>query len=200
MTTLVTIAPGHQLAPAPAASYARMCTAYGGTIPVTSAWRSTAEQEALRAAYMAGTAPFALPAGTSVHELGAALDVGKAARLWMSLHAADHGWVRTNPAEWWHYEYRAARDQHLTDAPATSAPPRPHPPSQEDDMKDSVIALYVLLLGRMPDATGLADALVDLAVGKRTITDIEASIRGSDEYKALDPDERVRKRLALSIW
>lgn len=112
--------------------------------------------------------------------------------------------------------FMAARGVHLdaqtVDAPVAVTPPPPAPvvvppaptpltPSEEDEMtKDYIIAVYVLLLGRMPDATGLADALYNVAVGRWTLADVEANVRGSQEFQALDPEVRVQRRQALSIW
>ena len=80
-------------------------------------------------------------------------------------------------------------------------PPVPLTPTvQEDDMKDYIIALYVNLLGRMPDATGLAGYLVDIGTGVETLASVELKIRRSDEFVNLDPNTRVTKRLALPIW
>ncbi len=71
----------------------------------------------------------------------------------------------------------------------------------EDDMKDYVISLYVLLLGRMPDPTGLADDLYQLITGKKTLADIENDLRGSQEFQTLTPDDRTAKRNTLTaIW
>lgn len=205
---LVTLPDGHLLAAAPAASYTRMSAAYGSPLPVRSAYRTPAEQDALYYGWvhhLPGYA-FALPAGTSVHELGYAVDFVDTVWLWLTLHAGPYGWYRTNPGEQWHYEYAASRDAHLTDAvvaptPLTPVPPAPpHPIALEDDMKDYVIALYVNLLGRMPDATGLSGWLVDIGTGVETLASVELKLRGSDEYQKLDPTVRVQQRQALPIW
>jgi hypothetical protein len=114
---LVTIATGARLAPAPAASYARMCAGYGAVIPVTVAYRDGAAQRVLYEGWLAhlpGFA-FALPPGQSVHELGYAIDFGPGARAWLEVHAGAYGWICTNPGEWWHREYQIQVDTHLTD-------------------------------------------------------------------------------------
>lgn len=138
---LVTIAPGHQLAPLPAASALRMFAA-GCPRVITSSWRSSAHQAELRALYLAGRGAFALPPGKSLHERGYAVDWKQAAATWVRAHP-EHGWRFTNPDEWWHAEYVMALDRHAGEtvpprpaaAPAAPAvvlpPPRPH---QEDDM------------------------------------------------------------------
>lgn len=114
--------------------------------------------------------------------------------------------------------FMAARGVHLdaqaVDAPVAQAPAPPpapvvtapapltpqHSTSQEDDMKDAVIALYVLALGRMPDPTGLADALVDLQLGRRTFEQVCAAVYGSAEFANLDAEVRRQRREALPIW
>lgn len=129
--------------PGAAASYRRMSALYGSPLPVTSGRRTRAEQADLRAKYLAGRGAFALPAGTSVHELGLAVDFGAAAYAWLQRCAAAHGWVRTNLNERWHYEYRAALDEYLHDpAPAPAAATQ-----MEDEMpwffrrKDGAVAM-----------------------------------------------------------
>lgn len=150
---LVTIATGHQLAPGPAASYARMCAAARATLPVTSAYRSTERQAELHAGWvkrLPGYA-FALPPGSSLHERGAAVDFAAGAYSWLEQHATAHGWRRTNPLERWHYEYDPTRDRHLADTPPPPAPPAPAappPPQEDDDMRGLIEALYRVGLGR----------------------------------------------------
>lgn len=206
--TLVTLPDGHQLDAGAAASYLRMSAARGHLLAITSAYRSTTEQAALYAGWIARRPGynFALPPGSSVHELGRAGDFGDVEYPWLEAHAGEFGWHRTNANERWHYEYDLTRDRHLADvgpAPLPPAPAAPAPqldPSPEDTMKDYVIALYVNLLGRMPDATGLSGYLVDIGTGVETLASVELKIRGSDEYQKLDPAVRVQKRTALPIW
>lgn len=116
---LVTIAPGHQLAPGPAASALRMFAA-GCPAAITSSYRSTAEQQQLREAHLAGNGAFALPPGSSKHERGEAVDWKATAAAWVREHP-EHGWRFTNPDEWWHTDYLAALDQHAHDL----TPPAP---------------------------------------------------------------------------
>lgn len=130
MTAVVLVAPGHHLAPAPAASYARQ-RAEGCPAGITSAWRSSDEQAALRAKYLADPVnnAFAQPPGKSRHEAGYALDLQAAAAAWVRAHP-EHGWRFTDPNEWWHAEYFAALDQRLTSlTPLTPITP----PKEEDD-------------------------------------------------------------------
>lgn len=114
--SLTVIATGHQLATPAAASYARLTALFGGKIPIPlplGAFRSFAQQKKLHDDFLAGTGNFALPPGSSQHELGLAMDVGPPARTWMKKNAGVHGWRRTNPKEKWHFEYSAARDQFI---------------------------------------------------------------------------------------
>lgn len=149
---LVTVAPGHQLAPGPAVSYARMRAA-GCPEGIAEAWRSTATQAIRRADYLAGRGAFALPPGRSRHELGEALDLPRAAAAWVRANPA-HGWRFTNGKEWWHVEYVAALDRHRDDpapppqAPAPTVDVAPADPFEEDEMERLIEALYETLLGR----------------------------------------------------
>lgn len=128
MTDLVTIAPGHQLAPAPAASALRMFAA-GCPASITSSYRSSARQAELRALYLAGKGAFALPPGSSLHERGEAVDWKRDAAEWVRDHP-EYGWRFTNPDEWWHTDYILALDRTLH----TLTPPTPITPTWEDDM------------------------------------------------------------------
>ena len=125
--TLVTIAPGHQLDAAAAASYARMRAA-GCPAGITSSYRSSAEQQHLRDLWEADPVAnaYAAPPGTSDHETGQALDLWWDAAQWVRAHP-DHGWRFTDPTEWWHAAYRIALDQHLAEgtrpAPLTRTQP-----------------------------------------------------------------------------
>lgn len=163
-----------------------------------SGYRTRAQQEAEVARARAGLTPSAARVGGSFHGEGVAADADEPARSWLRANGAAYGVVLdTVPREPWHVLIDPARADRTPPAPTRVLEPAP---TQEDDMKDAIIALYVLALGRMPDATGLADALVDIATGKRTFLDVEAAVYGSDEFKSLDPEERVRRRLALPIW
>lgn len=139
MVTLVTIAPGHSLAPAPAASYARM-RALGCPAGITSSWRSPARQAYLYDGWvrrLPGFA-FALPPGSSQHERGYALDLKWDAAAWVRAHP-EHGWRFTNRSEWWHVDYFLVTDVADIPTPVASggvAPlPEPLEPLEpEEDM------------------------------------------------------------------
>lgn len=126
---LVTIAPGHFLAPAPAASYARMRAA-GCPAGVTSSWRSPVLQAYLYDGWVRRLPGFnyALPPGSSWHETGHALDLHQAAAQWVRAHP-EHGWRFTNRSEWWHVDYFAGLDRHRDTTPSPTPEPTP-----EDDM------------------------------------------------------------------
>lgn len=121
---LVDIGDGHHLAPGPAASYLA-ARAAGCPAGITSSTRTTAEQAALRAAWEADPVhnAFALPAGQSKHEKGDALDLKPAAAAWMRAHP-EYGWRFTNPDEWWHAEWFAAKDTVTGGLPAPLTPRR----------------------------------------------------------------------------
>lgn len=150
MTILRALSNGGKLATAAALSFERMSAEYGRPIPTSSTTRTFAEQSALYRGwiYRLPGYNYALPPGTSVHERGYAIDVAAAARLWMGIHAAEHGWYRTNPAEWWHYEYAAARDTRALDRPAPLTPITPPPVPKDDAMLPFIAALYRAYLDR----------------------------------------------------
>jgi hypothetical protein len=106
-----TIAKGHWLAAAPAASYKRMRAA-GCPAGITDAGRTYAEQAELYRRYLAGqlVATAARP-GTSKHEKGNALDLPEPARAWVREHGAAYGWIKDRVSrEKWHMEYDPSRD------------------------------------------------------------------------------------------
>lgn len=91
---------------------------------VTSAGRTTAEQAALYERYQRDLATGRKPPRKASapgskwdrHTKGLALDLPEHARSWMRAHGASFGWVADLvPAEPWHFEYRAALDQHKGD-------------------------------------------------------------------------------------
>ena len=183
---LTTIATGHLLDAPAAASYARMCAAYGAVIPVTSAYRDPKEQAKLRALYLAGEWPaYVAPVETSDHPKGLAVDFAAAARLWLALRAAEHGWVATDPTEWWHRVYFPARDRHLTDpVPPTTAPTHGGflmalTDSQQLDLLNAVGRLEALL-GAAGVTTGkidmIAQAVVDIRGGVAGLPDLLATL------------------------
>jgi hypothetical protein len=188
--TLVTLPDGHQLDAGAAASYLRMSGAYGSLLPVTSAYRSTTEQARLRAGWLAHLPGFnfALPAGSSVHELGRAVDFGQGAYGWLEVYAGLFGWHRTNPAERWHYEYDLTRDRHLADVGPAPRPPAPAAPAvttpnpfTEDTMDRLVIALFRTLLGRAPSDVEVDSFLTQAAANSWTPEQVYAQVYGSAE-------------------
>jgi hypothetical protein len=109
-----TIAKGHWLDAAPAASYKRARKA-GLPAGITDAGRTNAEQWVLWRLFKAGklAATAAYP-GTSKHEKGNALDLPGAAREWLRAHG-DYGFVKDRVRnEPWHFEYDASRDLFAT--------------------------------------------------------------------------------------
>lgn len=146
---LVTIAPGHQLAPAPATAYLRALAA-GCPAGITSSYRDPQRQARMRADYLAARArgekvAFVAAVEDSEHVTGYALDLPAAPRAWMRAHP-EYGFVFTDPTEAWHVAYRAARDQHLTDG-ITAPTPLTRTTEEDDDMK-AIIATY-------PGSTGI---------------------------------------------
>lgn len=72
----------------------------------SSAYRTTAQQQALYDAYLAGTGAPANPPGTSSHELGIAVDLADPSmRSVVDQIGTYYGWAGTIPAEWWHVAY-----------------------------------------------------------------------------------------------
>ncbi len=72
----------------------------------SSAYRTTAQQQELYDAYLAGTGAPANPPGTSSHELGIAVDLADPSmRSVVDQIGAYYGWAGTIPAEWWHVAY-----------------------------------------------------------------------------------------------
>lgn len=142
MTELVQIAPGHYLAPAPAASYAR-ARAAGMPAGITSSYRDPVRQAAMRAeydvelaAYRAGRGDkptFVAKVEDSEHVTGNALDLPLAPRLWMREHP-EHGFVFTDKSEAWHVAYRLDRDRLRLSAPDPITPAAPAAEQKDDDM------------------------------------------------------------------
>ena len=82
---------------------------------VTSGWRSREHQERLFREAVAkygspeAAARWVATPGTSPHEKGAAVDLGRAdATSWLAEHGAAYGLCQTYRNEPWHYELRAA--------------------------------------------------------------------------------------------
>lgn len=145
MTTRCEIAPGHWLAPGPAASWGRMRAAGMPAGGITEAGRTRARQEYLYGEYLAGRLlAYAARPGESLHETGHAIDIAtsSAAQAWLIAHGAEHGWYRpllhARKPEPWHWEYSAARDRHLLDGidPLT--------PLEDTDMDRVIAALAAL--------------------------------------------------------
>lgn len=102
---------GHWLDAGAAASFFRVCAAIGRRLDVNEAGRTYEQQAKFRWEYEnVPGAPFALPAGTSIHEFGRAIDTDDRFIELMR----DHGWIRTALArnEPWHFEYFIEHDNH----------------------------------------------------------------------------------------
>lgn len=116
---VVSIGSGHKLRADAAASYQRMRAA-GMPAGVTSSYRTPAEQQALRDAWVAhvnGTGPqanYALPPDESDHVRGTALDLPWGARVWVEQHGQAHGWHGVTN-EKWHKAYNPTTDTHQED-------------------------------------------------------------------------------------
>ncbi len=122
--TIVSIGGGKSLESNAAASFARILVVRPGMLArVNSAYRSDAEQAALRHAWEVDhSKPYASKPGASKHNQGLALDIdaspANADHQWMVDHGREYGWVR--PDGWqkasvpepWHFEYRPELDQH----------------------------------------------------------------------------------------
>lgn len=84
----------------------------GRPLDINEAGRTWAQQNKFRQDYLNGVpgAAFALPAGTSIHEQGRAIDTDDRFIAIMN----DHGWFQTALArsEPWHFEYDYNRDNH----------------------------------------------------------------------------------------
>ncbi|MDR7254793.1 D-alanyl-D-alanine dipeptidase [Nocardioides sp. BE266] len=106
--------------------------AEGVGIVVNSGWRSQAYQQRLFDEAVAehgsesAAAEWVARPGTSVHEAGAAVDVGPLdATLWLADHGADYGLCRVYDNEPWHFELVA--DAVDDGCPATYADPADDP-------------------------------------------------------------------------
>lgn len=112
------------LAPAAAASYARMLRAGMPQVGYVNSYRSYAEQERLYKLYLAGKGNLAAKPGKSRHNFGDAMDIstGSAQQRWLAegdrydkvgsgkTRANGFGWVRDVPSEPWHFRYVASKD------------------------------------------------------------------------------------------
>lgn len=206
---LVDIAPGHELAPDPAASALRMFHA-GCPASITSSFRSRARQHELHARFLAGQGAFALPPGHSLHERGQAVDWQRPAATWIRAHP-ECGWRFTNPDEWWHTDYVPALDRTVGDpvpaalalAPAP-APPAPAPVTswEDDTAMDYLKAIYLEKTGRLPDPIGAMNYLVAVATGELTWAQVAAQIESSPEsaaFAALGSEQaRDERRIAAA--
>jgi len=117
---LTDIGRGFRLDQPAAESFARILAIRPGMLAlINSAYRSYAEQLKFYTAWIVYRQVFALKPGTSVHNQGRALDIDSspatADHAWMVARGREYGWIRTNPAEPWHFEYVAALDQHRGD-------------------------------------------------------------------------------------
>jgi len=169
MPTVTTIALGHWLDTAAAASYLRMRAA-GCPAGITDAGRTHAEQIALflsryTTSYLRssrrdrrswqgrtywrlkGVASAATP-GESNHETGTALDLPDAPEAWVRANGAPYGWIADRVAgEGWHVEYIASRDQHVP-APEPVAPALVPNLTATTAQEDDMIALIQLMFHR----------------------------------------------------
>ncbi|MEZ3156848.1 hypothetical protein AB1K56_07935 [Microbacterium sp. BWR-S6Y] len=132
-----------RLAPAPAASLARVDaafrSAFGRAADINEAWRSPADADENYRKYIAWLngagpwAPIALPGDKSVHCFGFAVDTDDTTDAQMRIWN-EHGWYWTvyrngQLAERWHLEYFPDRDKHRNDP----APGRPAAVTSEED-------------------------------------------------------------------
>jgi hypothetical protein len=111
------------LAPAPAASIARVDRALGHPQPINSAGRSDADQQDLIDRYNRGEPGIYQPAavGTSPHNRGVAIDIPNPREAEPLLN--EHGWWRPLPkSDPVHFLYSASRDQHIHDLDPTPIP------------------------------------------------------------------------------
>ena len=84
-------------------------TAAGRDLPVTSGYRTYAEQAALYQDYLNGTGNLAAPPGHSTHGLGLSADINvtdPATLRWLHAHAKTYGFVNDVPSEAWHWTWR----------------------------------------------------------------------------------------------
>jgi hypothetical protein len=158
--------------------------------------------------------PSAAVPGTSNHGWARALDLGSGVNdsltsdehLWMRRNGSTYGWehpawahdhVSSNGTdEPWHFEAsgvvttvaaETATPRPIPTAPTPPTPPAPLTPtatSQEDDMKDILIALYLKTTGRMPDPVGASAYISAVARGELTWEQVHARLEASEESKA----------------
>lgn len=107
---LIAIRSGGRLEQKAAASWERACNAAGRILRVTSAYRTPEHQLVLYTNWI-NRVPgynFATPPAVSAHPKGIAVDTPE--YEWMEKNARAFGWIRTDPNERWHYEYRENLD------------------------------------------------------------------------------------------
>lgn len=123
---------------AAAVSLWRLDARIGRLWQISEAGRTWAQQNVFRQAYLRGEpgAAFALPAGTSIHEQGRAIDTNDRI-VWL---INENGWFQTALArgEPWHFEYDWTRDQHYYEGvPAgDSATPFEITPEAPDEQEE----------------------------------------------------------------
>jgi len=157
--TIVNIGAGQSLESGAAASFKRVLAIRPGMLArVNSSYRSLEEQAVFYHAWLVDKKVFALKPGVSKHNFGTALDIDSspvnADHQWMVDHGAEYGWVRTNSAEPWHFEYQAWRDQHVSDTtPLTATPSHPRKKSKmlHFVVNDSASARGIKYVILMPD-------------------------------------------------
>lgn len=199
MTTRVTIEPGHWLAAAPAASWARMLAAGMPPGGITEAGRTRERQADLYAQFLRGEllATAARP-GESLHETGEAIDVKTASpkQAWLVVHGAAHGWtrplLRARKPEPWHWQYVWLLDRHLLDplpAPAPLTPTTPEDPVLL--LTNTKTSLVSVVLG---DGTWALVQTADSAANLRKAGIPSADVDGTT-WDRMCPDTRRRHRL-----
>ncbi len=110
---------GFKLEAAAAASFLRCAAIRPGLVSlINSAYRTLAEQAALRKAWEVSHVVFASLPGESKHNYGLAVDIDSkraphADWQWFVTHGPAHGFRRTNSAEAWHFEFFKNEDLHV---------------------------------------------------------------------------------------
>ncbi|PJI93400.1 peptidoglycan-binding protein [Luteimicrobium subarcticum] len=177
---------GHQLQRDAAAAFRRAEQAAGRDLPITSAYRTAADQRYLYDGYVAHRSGFnfALPPSRSNHCKGIAIDVARGGRTWLARHGREYGWQR-DANEGWHFNYVPSADQHCDDGGAggtTDADDRPHRSStQHRILSVGSVGSAVEALQRGLDAAfpAYAKLVVDGRFGKGTAAAVKEFQRRS---------------------
>jgi hypothetical protein len=101
-----------------AASLARIDREIGHPLDINEAGRTWAQQDEFYQTYLRDGWPIALsPNAPSIHQLGRAIDTDEQNTPVLNRHGWFHTVYRNGVlVEPWHYEYDAARDQHINDS------------------------------------------------------------------------------------